>query len=535
MTDVLHFKLRGPFRIIAGDGAELTPPLAKAQGLLLLLLTAADGRRGRAWVQDKLWSDRGQEQAAASLRQALSVIRKSLGRYRSLLHADRRILSLDMEQVIIDEGDDADFAEGLDIRDPEFDSWLVKERAKRASPERQADNAPPWRASVEQGRLRPETIGLSCRSDGSEVAAWTSHVLADGLFLGLKESSHLDVLREGETSIGIAGNCDLELEVGSVLAGTNGISIRMSVIEGRTRRQIWSGHCTTSLRGGPPVEDFDVLRLSNCALEAVAFDRGRLSGDVERDQADELLRLAINKVFSMKPEEVAAADKLLEMANDMRPSPIYLAWRLQLRTIQRLERHTQDEQRLREEGQALAAHVLETGSENSMVLALVANANLFLFRDSAASLHFGRSSMERNPANPMAAWSLSSAKLYNGDAKGAYYDAVRGRRMAMRSSRRFFWDLQQAAAAMVLGRRDEAVGLLEGITLDRPGFRPPLRYLLALDATSGREASASDYVARLKSLEPDFSTPRLFQDPNYPASLVHRTNLIEPDRVLTLN
>lgn len=377
-----------------------------------------------------------------------------------------------------------------------------------------------------------DTVALSSDGQGSEIARWTAQVLADGLYLGLSECSHLEVLRPGGGEG--PGACHLALTVTCARVGDDRMAIRIALVEGRTGRQLWAGHSIASMRGGPPVEDLDVLRLTNRAVEAAALDRRVVRDTPDRDRADQLLRMAIDKIFSMQPAEVAAADDLLVTANELRPSPIYLAWRLQIRTIQRLERHRQDERTLREEAAALAAHVLEAGESNSMILALLANANLFLFRDPAASLHFGVRSMDLNPANAMAAWALSSARLYNDDALGAYAAAVRGRRMAQHSTRRFFWDLQLAASAMVLGRREEAIGLLEGITFDRPTFRPPLRYLVALDATRGREERALKYVRRLKSFEPDFSTARLFGDPNYPASLVHRTNLIEADRVLPL-
>lgn len=140
----------------APDGRDLTPRLAKAQGLLLMLLTGSEGARGRAWVQDILWSDRAPEQAAASLRQTLSTIRKSLAEFRDVLQADRRVLSLDMARLSVDATGTSDFAEGLDIRDPEFDAWLAAERARVEPPAARAPSRSlPTRSSPPP---RPEAV-----------------------------------------------------------------------------------------------------------------------------------------------------------------------------------------------------------------------------------------------------------------------------------------------------------------------------------------------------------------------------------------
>jgi len=185
MNGRLNFRMRGPFRVTAPDGRDLTPRLAKAQGLLLLLLAGRDGARGRAWVQDRLWSDRAPEQGAASLRQALWAIRTEFGPYRDVLHADRSKVWLDMGRVSVDDEGSEDFAEGLDIRDPEFDEWLAGQRARTSedAPDAGTRPAPPaltmGRPATAGPGADPERIGITCLSDGSEVAKWTAGYVGD--------------------------------------------------------------------------------------------------------------------------------------------------------------------------------------------------------------------------------------------------------------------------------------------------------------------------------------------------------------------
>jgi hypothetical protein len=130
---MLTLELAGPFGLRDAAGNDLTPRCRKAQGLLALVATSRNLRRGRAWLQDKLWSDRGPEQGAASLRQCLTGIRAALGSHVDALRTDGGWVSLDPQRVRIvtdapDGDEEVEFLEGLDIRDPEFEHWLRDQR-----------------------------------------------------------------------------------------------------------------------------------------------------------------------------------------------------------------------------------------------------------------------------------------------------------------------------------------------------------------------------------------------------------------------
>ena len=64
----IHIRLIDPFRVISKSGKDLTPRNNQVRALLAPLATAPEYRRSRAWLQDKLWSDRVQEQGRVSLR-----------------------------------------------------------------------------------------------------------------------------------------------------------------------------------------------------------------------------------------------------------------------------------------------------------------------------------------------------------------------------------------------------------------------------------------------------------------------------------
>ena len=81
----------GEFRVLTPDRQDLTPRGRKARALLAILALTPTRRRSRSALQDKLWSDRGHEQGAASLRGAL--IRDSLS--HRLIH---RLQTLEQEK-----------------------------------------------------------------------------------------------------------------------------------------------------------------------------------------------------------------------------------------------------------------------------------------------------------------------------------------------------------------------------------------------------------------------------------------------------
>ena len=132
----LRISVLGPLRVEAGEGTCLTPKGAKNQALLALLALSPEMSRPRRWLEDKLWSQFGPEQASANLRQALSKLRSALGDHADVLRADRASVSLDPLTLSVDLRDDGlcfdqrtELLEGLDARDPEFEEWLRMERA----------------------------------------------------------------------------------------------------------------------------------------------------------------------------------------------------------------------------------------------------------------------------------------------------------------------------------------------------------------------------------------------------------------------
>src|SRR6185312_7188890 len=143
---VLQVRLLGGFDLQSGAGHDVPAPGRKVRALMACLALSP----GKSWAREKLmallWSDRGDEQARASLRQALAELRRSLGA-PSPLRTDNDAVNLDPAMVAVDAiaferlaraerlGEAAALYRGalLDghgVRDDAFEDWLRVERTR---------------------------------------------------------------------------------------------------------------------------------------------------------------------------------------------------------------------------------------------------------------------------------------------------------------------------------------------------------------------------------------------------------------------
>ncbi|MEP6968316.1 MAG: BTAD domain-containing putative transcriptional regulator, partial [Pseudomonadota bacterium] len=90
-----RLRLMGGFRLTGSDGRTVAVASRRARGLLSYLALAAEGAASRERLRGLLWSDRGEPQARASLRQCLLELRTALdGARLDLIEAGRETISL---------------------------------------------------------------------------------------------------------------------------------------------------------------------------------------------------------------------------------------------------------------------------------------------------------------------------------------------------------------------------------------------------------------------------------------------------------
>lgn len=139
--------LLGPLRLVGKAGDELTPKARKTRALLAIV-ALSKGPVPRSRLTDLLWGDRGEEQAKASLRQALYELRDLSN--AGLLTVNRELVAVGPKRLWTDVGeidaatDPAEIADRLrdvqwpaitDLDDitPELDEWLRGERTRIAA------------------------------------------------------------------------------------------------------------------------------------------------------------------------------------------------------------------------------------------------------------------------------------------------------------------------------------------------------------------------------------------------------------------
>src|SRR5215813_13431456 len=146
----LELDLLGEFQARAA-GVPVDVPGRKERALLAVLALPPGQRHSRNKLAGLLWSGRGDRQAHDSLKSALSRLKDAFGSLHPLpIVSERECVSLDREKVAVDvavfeqligEGTPesiaqatalyrGDLLEGLDVRDPAFEEWLLIERQR---------------------------------------------------------------------------------------------------------------------------------------------------------------------------------------------------------------------------------------------------------------------------------------------------------------------------------------------------------------------------------------------------------------------
>jgi tetratricopeptide (TPR) repeat protein len=527
----LSLTLWGPLSLRDASGADLTPRARKAQGLLALVGTSPGLKRSRSWLQDKLWSDRGPEQGAASLRQCLTEIRGMLGRHVDCLVTEGGWIALDPGKVAVvrePPRDDptAEFLEGLDVRDPEFEDWLRDERLarERAVP---AQPAPPRRGpdapSGPPDDHRPLLV-LSPAEAASEDLRLVAATLTDGIGLQVAQAGNAQVVEAmppdlGRRPVGLR-IAVRTLELGNMLY----LQIRLADLALGTVH--WIGlkeldpKALKSLHHGP------IAQAANEAA-AVAIDEfGRLAAHLtDEDRLALLGYQSLRHTVLLDPEEQRKADQMLEAAFRRDPRGVYLARRALLRVVQVVERMTLREDVAVEEAVALVRQAQDLDPLNPTVTAAASRVAVILEGRVEGGLELAQRAVAQGPANPLAWDSLAGALVRSGQAAEAHRAALRARELVSSLPQTYLWDMLCCITATVSGQYAEAIRYGRIARDLAPTFKPPLRYLAALYYHQGDEGEARRQLETLKALETDFTLEKL-QDRSYPVASMRQTPLI---------
>lgn len=538
-------RLIGPFAIEHADGADATPHGKRSKALLAMLATAPNGARSRKWLQSKLWSTRGEEQGAASLRQELFELRKSLHNAGlDLLSTDRDIVRLDVSSISIDLNDPPegsatrDLLEGLDIPDPEFEDWLREERSQwpRTGAQRPTPAAVTGQLSAQRSTMPPgpARLCLGLVRDGfaeSPANSAVGDLVLDLVVRSILNFEVIDIMdfraHAPDTQSSGAALPDWLLQVRAT-AVADRVGVTLGLIAPGDNRLLWSHTEFLELSdlcgmASPRLMSF-VNQVVFAILELVLSPR--FARNEPRHRASRLALTALRQVFRMRDTDLDAAERMLAEAYQLDPRSTYLGWLLFVYTTRLGERRVGRSDAFHDQVRECARRAIETDPFNPITLALAAHTHSFVFHEYSQALDLADRAISANPFQAIC-WDMRALTLgYLGEVQQGYSDAMRARALGGPPLYRYCIDTTCCILATLNGRFDEGIRHGERVLAQQPGYLPALRYSAACHGHLGQTTEAIRTVERLREWEPDFSL-ELLSDENYPIAGVLGVSVIQ--------
>lgn len=529
----MHIRLVGVFEVRGHDGRDCTPRGAKARAILAMLCQTPDRRRARRWLESRLWSDRGAEQASGSLRQALMEIRKALGDEAERLETDRDMVRLSDVTTDLDQSPETaakalqtgrEFLEGIDIIDQSFEDWLREERARVESALgiRRPDQA---RTLVAATARLPFVIRLGGLPPG--MGAFAGRALADAIGRLLAEFAHIDVYGAGGTQI----PPDLPREGMALHIEGAEIQDRVHVLVSLS--SIASGQIIWNQRAAVPLAEADFIGAGDLPPLVFQAADAALSHFPQLEEcqhgprrANALISSALTEMFSYDGNRLQAADRMLVEAGEIASSARIYAWRCLVRQIMFVERTDADQPNLMAEVDEFSRKALELSKANPLVLSLVGLARVMVEQNPDAGSILARDAVALSPYNAHAHLAYAVALSRAGDNPGALDAARRGAEIAARTAHVHWWEAVSGLVAIRCENYAAAIAHYEAAHYRAPGFRAAMRHLLFLYLWAGEREKAARVHQSLLRAEPDFTLDRILHEPGYPAVTLRKSGLI---------
>ena len=511
MHNALEISLGLNVRVTGPDGTDLTPSGQKDRAVLALLAMSPEHRRRRLWLQDKLWSDRFEEQSRASLRRSLANIRKSLGVYRDALDADKLIVSLRNVKIVMEQIDPSlsEFLEELDVRDPKFGAWLAEARVGAPAPDPVRLQAPLV------AKQRPPLVRIVGATDHAESdRVFLENLVADMIAERLHSTGPVRIESPSMPPEDEEQDCDILMEIdGRIESGLWMLVVRL--YSGAGRYFLWSGRFSNQVGLSNLWSNPDLPAFVNTVVSATF---AKLQTELRFSTVFQLNH-AVKQLYTGRRVDLDAASQTLDAlaSVDMEGTDLALAWSGFERLTRVLE-HGEYSDSIADEACVSVQRAVENSMANPTVLALSAIVEMKMGNDPERALVLGRQAMDLSDTNPYALTSVAHTLAFM-DRPHESYELSR---MAVQSGRNmpndFTWDMQLCLAALATGRHAEALEAATRSHFKMPNYRPALRYMVALQAMNAVEDAGVHLpgtLAKLQRIEPGFEVAHIAQD-SYP-------------------
>ena len=517
---MLTVNLFGPMQVLAPDGSDLTPPSQKSRAMIAMLLRSDGARRSRTWLAAHLWSESAREQAQASLRQTLREIRRSFGPWAdAALVIDKFVVGLNTQNIVAAGigTADADFLEGLDVKDAEFEEWLTLERSRLEGPVGISARAEPRHeapAKVAQIGLRIDPPrALSQNREAEELANRALSRCAANLM-----EEGYGSIRDARHSFGTQAQ-DVHFSLGlraaaSVSSGR--ARIALALVDLASESIVWTQECEGDANALLSLRDPELITVILRCVEKVWSETERKMTQMhQEDDGPESLRSAIQDMFELGSQDLDHAALELRKLLPGRFGAIAGAWLAFLSTFRVGQRFVNMDGPLHEEARFLVTRALERDPDNALIQALAGHVHSYLLGNQMKAVELFEQSLKTNPTRALA-WDLYSVlHAYMGLPQAGLKAAQFGRHLGALSPYRYYFDTSCLIAASMAGQHELAVEYGESVLRERPEFNSVLRFLTSSYGHMGEQEKAKAARKRLLEVEPKFSVQSL-REAGYP-------------------
>lgn len=526
---MLKLNALGRLTLTDEGGRDFAPQGSKARGAIALLAVAPGHTRTRAWLQQRLWSDRGAEQAAGSLRAVLSEIRRALGPHRQLLVASRHAVTLEpagfrvVYEASVDmrQGGTVEAFEDVDVHDREFEHVIRDVRSHVLERWVQQRRAAPRRRRI-----------VLVRSDarGAPAADVGARLLQNRILSALRQMDDLEIM----SADGSTGADDLDAPGGQpqaiLLIRVLSVAVSNDVflsVEIQNGRRLWSDNASVPGAIGAMHESVDLDRLALNTVERVSDAFAEAASINGADAcASVLAHQARNLFFRLDKKSLIAADSLFKRAFEIEPRGRYLVWRGFLRNAAFFQHRTMSFLDNVAPVTELAVEALRHSPDDAVVQTISSQIEYIHQGNLRTPLVMAQRGVERDPTDPLGWALLSNALSTNGKLEEGYQTARRALDLTKHSPFQFYFEHFACMAATALADYDRALLHARTGLRFRPDFVSTRRYEVALHLHRDETPLLRQAVKALRQQEPGFS-PMALLDPSYPVNTLRRLPIME--------
>lgn len=482
--------------------------------MLAFLAGQPDMRAERTRLADLLWSDRSDDQARASLRQELSVMRRDLP---GVLMADRQYVWLQGSEFTVDDDGDGLFLDGFDLASEGFEDWLRMMRtaagatSETSSQQPQAQRTRPRLAVLAFDELGVADADMFADGVVSEITSALSrvhdfHVIARQSAFALR-GQPLDI-----RTIGDRLGADYLVE-GSVRRSGERIRISVELVSARDGRTLWAERFDDRIDDLFDLQDRIATQVAgqiapNLRAAEIALARQRPTAD---RTAYELVLTALPHFWAHRREEnlkaIALLDTALDHAPDYAPALAYKAW---CHGHQCCYLWGKDAVTDRLAAVDLVARAAPLAGDDPAALVALSAASALAGDDFDQAEQFADMALRLDPNN---AWGWLR-KGWNSNYRGYPEQSLicfdRAETLSPLDPFHFNVLFGRAASLRVLKRYDEAIELIQRGMRAGPGVVWAYRMLFSAFWMAGRKQEALEAGRKWRESNPDL-TPELMQ------------------------